>query len=55
MIGNSRGGKATKIHAMVECFFLKLKSFRRIAPRYEKLASSFLTFVCLAFSFILLK
>lgn len=40
---------------LVECFFLKLKNFRRIATRYDKLASSFLAFVYLASSFILLK
>ena len=40
---------------LVECFFLKLKNFRRVATRYDKLASSFLAFVYLAASFILLK
>ena len=30
---------------LVECFFNKLKHFRRIATRYDKLASSFLMFV----------
>lgn len=40
---------------LVECFFLKLKNFRRIATRYDKLADSFLAFVYLAASFILLK
>jgi transposase len=40
---------------LVECFFLKLKNFRRVATRYDKLASSFLSFVYLASIFILLK
>lgn len=30
---------------LVECFFLKLKEFRRVATRYDKLANSFLAFV----------
>lgn len=30
---------------LVECFFQKLKMFRRIATRYEKLASRFLAMV----------
>lgn len=40
---------------LVERFFLKLKNFRCVATRYDKLASSFLVFVYLAASFILLK
>ena len=40
---------------LVECFFLKLKHFRRVATRYDKLASSFLAFVHLAAISILLK
>lgn len=40
---------------LVECFFLKLKQFRRVAARYDKLASSFLAFVYLAAISILLK
>lgn len=40
---------------LVECFFLKLKQFRRVATRYDKLASSFLAFVYLAAIVILLK
>jgi len=39
---------------LVECFFLKLKNFRRVATRYDKLASSFLAFVYIAAIFILL-
>jgi transposase len=33
---------------LIECFFNKLKHFRRIATRYDKLATSFLAFVYLA-------
>lgn len=33
---------------LVERFFLRLKEFRRVAIRYDKLASSFLSFVHLA-------
>lgn len=40
---------------LVECFFLKLKQFRRVATRYDKLASSFLAFIYLASIHILLK
>lgn len=40
---------------LVECFFLKLKHFRRVTTRYGKLASSFLAFVYLAAIAILLK
>ncbi len=39
---------------LVECFFQKIKWFRRIATRYDKLDSSFLAFVYLASIFILL-
>ena len=40
---------------LVECFFLKLKQYRRVATRYDKLASPFLAFVYLAAISILLK
>ena len=40
---------------LVECFFNKLKVFRRVATRYDKLAVSFLAFVHLASNWILLK
>lgn len=33
---------------LVECFFQRLKRFRRIAMRFEKLARNFLAFVHLA-------
>ena len=37
---------------LVECFFQKLKCFRRIATRYDKLARRFLAFIHLAAIFI---
>lgn len=40
---------------LVECFFNKLKQFRRIATRYDKLAVSFLAFVYIASIALLLK
>lgn len=40
---------------VVECFFNKLKQFRHIATRYDKLSRNFLSFVCLASAMILLK
>ena len=40
---------------LVECFFNKLKNFRRVATRYDKLASSFLAFVHIASICILSK
>ena len=40
---------------LVEKFFLKLKSFRRITTRYDKLASSYLGFICIASILIWLK
>ena len=39
---------------LVECYFRKIKSFRRIATRYDKLDASFLAFVYLAAIAILL-
>lgn len=30
---------------LVECFFNKIKAFRRVATRHDKLASSFLAFI----------
>ncbi len=39
---------------LVECFFQKIKWFRRIATRYDKLDTSFLAFVYLAAITILL-
>ena len=40
---------------VVECFFQKLKWFRRIATRYDKLDKAFFAFVYLASISILLK
>ena len=40
---------------LVECFFEKIKWFRRVFTRYEKLDSSFLSFVYLASIIVLLK
>jgi transposase len=40
---------------LIECFFNKLKQFRRIATRYEKLSRNFLSFALLASTIILLK
>jgi transposase len=40
---------------VVECFFNKLKQFRSIATRYDKLSLNFLAFVFLTASMILLK
>jgi len=40
---------------LVEKYFLKLKSFRRIATRYDKLASTYLGFIFLASILIWLK
>ena len=33
---------------VIECFFNRLKAFRRVATRYDKIASSFCAFVCAA-------
>ena len=40
---------------LVECFFNKIKHYRRVATRYDKLASSFLAFVYVGAIFILSK
>jgi transposase len=40
---------------LVECFFNKIKHFRRVATRYDKLATSFLAFVYCASIFTLCK
>ena len=40
---------------LVEKYFLKLKGFRRIASRYDKLAFTYMGFVCLASILIWLK
>lgn len=40
---------------LVECFFNKLKHFRRVATRYDKLAASFMAFTYIAAIFLLSK
>ena len=40
---------------LVECFFNKLKHFRRVSTRYDKLAVSFLAFVYIAAIMVLSK
>jgi len=40
---------------LVECFFQKIKWFRRVFSRYDKLDKSFLAFVYIAACMILLK
>ena len=40
---------------LVECFFNKLKNFRRVATRYDKLIDRFKSFTYLACVMILLK
>lgn len=44
-----------KARHVVECFFQKLKWFRRVATRYEKCDAVFLAWVLLASITILLK
>ncbi len=39
----------------IERFFSKIKQFRRIATRYDKLANSFFSFVCLAAAFLCIR
>ena len=40
---------------LVECFFNKLKHFRRVATRYDNLATSFMAFIYMAAILILSK
>ena len=40
---------------LVECFFNRIKAFRRVATRYDKLAVSFLAFILLASIWLLSK
>lgn len=40
---------------LVEKYFLKLKAFRRIATRYDKLACTYLGFLCIASILIWIK
>jgi transposase len=48
-----RWSKATYRHRnLIERFFCRIKHFRRIATRYEKLAERFTSFVCLVSAFV---
>lgn len=40
---------------LAECFFSKIKEYRRVATRYEKLSQTFLSFVYLAASMIWIR
>ena len=40
---------------LIETFFNKIKEYRKIATRYDKLAEVFAAFVCLAASLIWLR
>ena len=54
----ARSGEPTipsKERQLVEKYFLKLKAFRRIATRYDKLAATYLGFICIASILIWLK
>ena len=42
-------------HPLIETFFNKIKEYRKIATRYDKLAEVFAAFVCLAASLIWLR
>jgi transposase len=44
-----------KARHLVECFFNKLKHFRRIATRYEKTAANFLAMITLAATMVWLR
>jgi len=40
---------------LIECFWEKIKQFRRVATRYDKLAETFLGFTYIASILVLLK
>jgi len=40
---------------LIECFFARIKHFRRIATRYEKLARSYMAFLHLVCTFVWLS
>jgi hypothetical protein len=43
-----RTERSTKLRWRIECAFNRLKDFRRIATRYDRLARNYLASVCLA-------
>jgi transposase len=45
-------GAIYKHRNLVERFFCRIKHFRRIATRYEKLAERFASFICLVGSIV---
>ena len=56
MEGGKKGISYTiKLREQVERFFNKLKQFRRIATRYEKLSQTFLAFIHLVAAWIMIK
>ena len=40
---------------LIECFFSKIKHYRRVATRYEKLANNFRSMVLLAFIMVWIR
>ena len=46
--------KAYKNRNKIECFFNRLKNFRRVATRYDKLPSSFFSFVYISSTLVIL-
>jgi transposase len=51
-----RWSKAIYRHRnLIERFFCRIKHFRRIATRYEKLAERFASFVCLVCAFVCMQ
>jgi transposase len=44
-----------KLREQVERFFNRLKQFRRIATRYEKLSQTFLAFIHLVAAWVMIK
>ena len=48
-------GILNKERHLAECFFSKIKEYRRVATRYEKLSQTFLSFVYLAASMIWIR
>ncbi len=44
-----------KLRNKVERFFNKIKQYRRIATRYEKLGKTFIAFICVVASCLILR